>query len=480
MRKILRGVMVLMLAAAMTVGLCGAAATAAGSVRTAMIADKGVSVKTFGAKGDGQTDDTKALEDAFKDACADGAASLYFPAGTYVIAGRLTVPAEAELCFDEGAVLQLDKSAVLTYNGSLTAGQTTVFAGEGTVKWNAVTAVGDPHWFGAKGDGVTDDTAAFQKTMDLFRDIAIPYSEAGYVVGDLKLTRTYTTFHGESADRKAKLIASSSAKNMISVSASNVDVAFLSFEMAAAPTATCLFYDDTKVGMELCNARYIDANDAYCVLRDADHATNLIVTSKFENFHCVNGRGTAISVADMWGFIFMTDMVIDYSGSAARHGITVDFPGFRMRDNAGAILRNIQLIGDPNGTKESHGFHCTSSAAVWMREFDVQNWSGNGINISTSWAYLVHSKIKNCLSTGVDAQNCFTLQVVDVDVAFNDQVKDKADGVCFRGGSHNQLSNVTVNRCGHYGVQDKGTGTAITLISGDNNADGLMHQSKEE
>src|SRR4051812_19035790 len=45
-----------------------------------------VNVKDQGAKGDGATDDTKAIRNAFLYAKANGLANVYFPDGTYMIA----------------------------------------------------------------------------------------------------------------------------------------------------------------------------------------------------------------------------------------------------------------------------------------------------------------------------------------------------------------------------------------------------------
>lgn len=50
-----------------------------------------ISVKTYGASGDGTTDDTTAIQNAINAAMANGGATIYFPAGTYVITSALTI-----------------------------------------------------------------------------------------------------------------------------------------------------------------------------------------------------------------------------------------------------------------------------------------------------------------------------------------------------------------------------------------------------
>jgi polygalacturonase len=48
-----------------------------------------VNVRDYGAKGDGSTDDTEAVQRAFSDLRVGD--TLYFPAGTYLITSTLAV-----------------------------------------------------------------------------------------------------------------------------------------------------------------------------------------------------------------------------------------------------------------------------------------------------------------------------------------------------------------------------------------------------
>src|SRR5215217_17360 len=61
-----------------------------------------INVKTFGATGDGVTDDRLAIQNAI-DSVPTGGAIVYFPRGDYAIGGTLTVPKDGTSLVGEGA-----------------------------------------------------------------------------------------------------------------------------------------------------------------------------------------------------------------------------------------------------------------------------------------------------------------------------------------------------------------------------------------
>lgn len=81
-------------------------------------ADQWASVKDFGAKGDGSTDDTAAINRALQQlyCVAPSVASrrsLFFPAGTYVVSGTVNIPTYATL-YGEG----VDSTAIVSVSGT--------------------------------------------------------------------------------------------------------------------------------------------------------------------------------------------------------------------------------------------------------------------------------------------------------------------------------------------------------------------------
>src|ERR1700733_5976312 len=102
------------------------------------------SVTDFGARGDGETDDTA----AFERAAAAGAAVL-IPAGGHVLKGSVMFAGPVRFAY--GALLRGGPGAVLTFRGGLAAGLHAIFAlseGARVVFEPGTISHGYPEWWG--------------------------------------------------------------------------------------------------------------------------------------------------------------------------------------------------------------------------------------------------------------------------------------------------------------------------------------------
>lgn len=106
-----------------------------------------ISVKSYGATGDGVTDDTGDIQDAIDAAVANGNKIIFFPHGTYN---------SQALTNTEGLIFLGDNSSFV---GDL---YTVTQFGAGSADLDIYNVID----YGAAGDGVTDDSAAIQNAIN--------------------------------------------------------------------------------------------------------------------------------------------------------------------------------------------------------------------------------------------------------------------------------------------------------------------------
>ena len=338
--------------------------------------DSDVDVKSVGgAAADGTTDDTASINTAVN-AGKEAGKRLFFGKGTYFIKGAITFPSAVSLVFEEGAVLKLDKSAYLSVNSVIKAGNYQIFEGDGTLKINS-TISGNPFWFGAKGDGVTDDTDAFVKGYKVFNELSLPYTEEGYVITSLT---AFTNMSLTSAgSQKAIIKASAETSRLIYAPTGNFKVTNLIFNMADAGEKSAVFYFDTAVSyIEKVFINHCVFNDAYYVFTDAKDK-NVMMHMHFEDIECYDSRNSTYFIEDFEGFIFLKRFKIDNSNSFTKHGLKEGFPAIQIDDVRGTIFEDMEVVGANSGYEDETGFLIPSKvgfmASVWWDNVTVKNMS---------------------------------------------------------------------------------------------------------
>lgn len=124
-----------------------------------------VNVKDFGAVGDGSHDDTTPFLNAIASVTVGG--TVYIPAGTYKLTGNVNFGTKTLARFDQLAMLRPTSSAVTVVLGHIdaTPNQQLFDVSLGGIVQIANEATIYVKWFGAKGDGVTDDTIALRAAV---------------------------------------------------------------------------------------------------------------------------------------------------------------------------------------------------------------------------------------------------------------------------------------------------------------------------
>jgi hypothetical protein len=135
-------------------------------------------------------------------------------------------PQHVALSFEKTGQLQPASGKTLTINGPVDAGLWQIFGGSGTVTGTPQIECVYPQWFGAAGDGVTDDTTPMQKAFDSFKLVRLPNGEykitdtltaTGITIEGLEVDGSWLVFYNESGDGLVSIGAGLRRVNMMCV-----------------------------------------------------------------------------------------------------------------------------------------------------------------------------------------------------------------------------------------------------------------------
>jgi hypothetical protein len=107
----------------------------------------------------------------------------------WTITTTLEIPENITLRLEEGASVTIPATNRLTINGKFIARIARIFFGDGAIVFNNTSQTVYPQWWGAKGDGYTDDTYAIQKAIDAAANIHLP--EGVYILRKITTQGNY-------------------------------------------------------------------------------------------------------------------------------------------------------------------------------------------------------------------------------------------------------------------------------------------------
>jgi hypothetical protein len=106
------------------------------------------------------------------------------------IQANMTLPANIRLRFQAGGRLNIKQGVTFKINGPIEAGLFQIFTGKGLVNFTSGSLKEVyPQWWGAKGDGKTDDTLAIQMAINAYNVVFIP--SGIYILGTITPGRNY-------------------------------------------------------------------------------------------------------------------------------------------------------------------------------------------------------------------------------------------------------------------------------------------------
>ncbi len=375
----------------------------------------------YSAAGDGTTDDTAAVQAAVTDCSTAGGGTVLFPSGDYRVGAAVSVPQSVTLRFETGARLLIDSGVTVTMNGELDASPVQIFGGAGALSGSPQNEVGYPQWFGARGDGVTDDTAAFQQAISLLREVEVLPPEVSYLLGGLQLTKPVSLLgRGET---KVSLTAADDTQALFTITGPDVVIENFSVDMAASPEGSSVIY--FPVSRDKVRIRGLETENAWHVVKDANSPGQLVYNIHFDDVICRNNRSTAFEMRRFYGFVFLRNVVIDNSAMTG-----VNYPAVNIYNNAGMVLDGVDILGSGGGSGE-HGIVLDLSWAVWLRNCRVENVGGYGYylhNISY-YNYFEHTEATDCAAGGYLMDDAWLTQAVGLRSEMTAPGAGTADGL---------------------------------------------------
>jgi hypothetical protein len=101
-------------------------------------------------------------------------ATIYIPhdpggaSTSYTVSTDVTIPINVDLWIEKGAYINNTVGTTFVVNGNLFASIAQIFANAGTINFGNEITYSFPEWFGAAGDGTTDDTDALNEAAAVF------------------------------------------------------------------------------------------------------------------------------------------------------------------------------------------------------------------------------------------------------------------------------------------------------------------------
>lgn len=235
---------------------------------------------------------------------------------------------------------------------------------------------------GAVGDGITDDSAAFQNCLDNADEVYIPFRPTGYKISSPLIIEHPVRITGQ---------------NRVRLYSSGFDIRFSNVFISGVHVfnATTAFYLNTTIrSMEFI---YInDCETSYC-----DHAIMdaggpfLTVNLRIDDLSCWYGKKEQILLRDSFAFLFLRDITVDHARNA---GTPINFASIHIANNNGATLQDVNINGNALGN--GCGVKLSGCQAIHLNNVMADTLGGDGITIASSY-YIYMNGVIASLNAGV-------------------------------------------------------------------------------
>lgn len=260
-------------------------------------------------------------------------------------------------------------------------------------------------WFGAKGDGVTDDTAAIDTAIAASLGRKLYFPSGTYLTNGIVITNL-TGVHFEGEDKYSTVIKSNAGVNDHVVSYANAfdcSIENITIDQnSAGKTGGHGVRLGGIDGLTMCNF-IIKSVRSYGIGAQAGANKNIII-SDFEIYDCgQDGIDIKDYALDNANIVISNGIIRDY-GKQAANQVAFDIRG-------PAVVSNIQITAQK---EDNHGFRIRTQSVQGRAGFGTFNnifINGVGVGISGFVVEAVHNT--NYTISNVVAENCGLLGIVN-------------------------------------------------------------------
>jgi len=420
--------------------------------------------------------------------------TLIWPTGTASSSLSLSIPATTTIDFPEGGILSMAVATTATVLGEVRGTMSQHFAGSGNVSFLGSATLSRtqycfPQWWGATGDGTTDDTAAMFTAVQMCHDVFIPDGE--YLVNNLTRRTIGTTSYAPGAiwaidnqtitlSRRANIITRSyvagddCSGRIISVyGVANVTIQggritgnYSYPTVPGARAAACAI--GSNHGIEIGNSTNVSVRDMLILNNWGDAWTvssigDLAGVANSTNVNFINVRatqnyrngGSCVS----WDGGTVVGGEYSYTNGAASPLAGIDFEPNGVGANLTQVCRNISVIHPKfsnNGTSDIQAINASTSGLTIdaTGTFIVQNVRGAKIMDAIGASAEPGVTVMTFAGTGAATGNL--LGRTDF---YNSDTVD-GNGVVVRVEGERGTSSLT----GRYDIQTRGAGGLTTRV----------------
>lgn len=313
--------------------------------------------------------------------------------------------------------------------------------------------------FGARGDGVTNDTTAFTNALAYSQKVVVPYTSSGYLISTVTLG-TGKTLQGEG---RVKLISGAATAAIRVTGFSLLQPTTLSnftIDMNTAPAGSTAIRFGTSSGVIFnFRADQLNITNCYEAIGDEVHATNYVVDAFFNDVTCTFSKGRQVYSRRSRGFFTFRDFRIDHTYNLTQ----VTWEGARFEDFIGVELEKFDVVGptQPTSTYQASAIGlvfagAAGSASIWLRRVLVDNTRGPGISINSCHnVFGIDTCVFQNLGTAIELSSVLKSEFTNTKVVGGlglTGAAASANGVSLTNCTSVTFTNLAVEACTGHGV----------------------------